>query len=409
LRQLAQRITARYHLEPLDRDDTAAYVRHRLRIAGAVHELFSPAALREVHRRSGGVPRLINVLCDRALLAAYGSDRHEVTAALVRRAAAEVLGRTIMPAWLAPLLVSLCVLALVTGAGLLWQRARSPAPVPEVARSASEPNTVNTANTSNAAPAPGDPVTGTRTGGPIAPPTLAGQLVGADTSSDAAFGQLLQAWGAHYVPGPTDACTQAAAQGLECITLHSSFAQLRALSRPVVLMLGDAGGRSQQLLLVALDEQSALLMAGSRRVRASIAELANLWFGECVLVWRPATANVNELRPGATGPAVRRLHRALLTEAGEPASTPTSAVYTAEVQKRVADFQREHHLQADGVAGIETQLMLDTALAVPGSPRLLDPTATITQAPAATPPAATAPAVTLPAAPASAGAVRTQG
>src|SRR5579871_6033462 len=104
LRQLAQRVTGRYHLDPLSRDETAAYVRHRLRVAGATADIFSRAALREVYRVSGGIPRVINVISDRALLGAYTLDRHRVTAGLVRRAGAEVFGQQLTPRWL-PLLV----------------------------------------------------------------------------------------------------------------------------------------------------------------------------------------------------------------------------------------------------------------------------------------------------------------
>ena len=92
LRQVAQRITGRHHLEPLSREETAAYVRHRLRVAGATREIFTPAALRELHRRSGGLPRLVNVIADRALLGAFAGDRHEVSSGLLRAAAAEVAG-----------------------------------------------------------------------------------------------------------------------------------------------------------------------------------------------------------------------------------------------------------------------------------------------------------------------------
>jgi general secretion pathway protein A len=92
LRQVAQRITGRHHLEPLSREETAAYVRHRLRVAGATREIFTPAALRELHRRSGGLPRLVNVIADRALLGAFARDRHEVSSGLLRAAAAEVAG-----------------------------------------------------------------------------------------------------------------------------------------------------------------------------------------------------------------------------------------------------------------------------------------------------------------------------
>ncbi len=92
LRQLAQRITARYHLGPLKRRETRAYVRHRMRVAGAQRELFTGPALGLVHRKTGGVPRLINILCERALLGAYATGRHQVTWAVVARAARELAG-----------------------------------------------------------------------------------------------------------------------------------------------------------------------------------------------------------------------------------------------------------------------------------------------------------------------------
>ena len=100
LRQLAQRITGRYHLNPLSRHETEEYVSHRLRVAGAAGEIFTPAALREVYRLSAGVPRVINVCCDRALLGAYTQETRKVTPALVRRAASEVYGRRFAPLWL---------------------------------------------------------------------------------------------------------------------------------------------------------------------------------------------------------------------------------------------------------------------------------------------------------------------
>ncbi|MCF8016209.1 MAG: AAA family ATPase [Chromatiaceae bacterium] len=92
LRQLNQRITARFHLSPLSARETAAYVDHRITVAGVQRPLFSAAALREVHRRSRGVPRLINLICDRSLLGAAVSRRMQVTPAIVRRAAHELLG-----------------------------------------------------------------------------------------------------------------------------------------------------------------------------------------------------------------------------------------------------------------------------------------------------------------------------
>lgn len=93
LRQLAQRITARYHLEALSRDETCEYVLHRLRRAGGRDSLFRKASLRRLYRLSGGVPRLINVICDRALLGAYLQGETKVAPGTVREAAEEVFGR----------------------------------------------------------------------------------------------------------------------------------------------------------------------------------------------------------------------------------------------------------------------------------------------------------------------------
>ena len=123
LRQIAQRITARFHLDPLSRDETFAYVRHRLRVAGATTEYFTRAALREIYRVSGGIPRVINILCDRALLGAYTQELHQVPALMVRRAGAEVFGHEFLPRWMPATAAGLAVAVLVGSALLLWRYA----------------------------------------------------------------------------------------------------------------------------------------------------------------------------------------------------------------------------------------------------------------------------------------------
>src|SRR3974390_543652 len=120
LRQLAQRITGRYHLKPLSREETKGYVRHRLRVAGSTEELFTPGALGELHRLSLGIPRVINVTCDRALLGAYTRETRKITAALVRRAAGEVYGKRFVPTWLGWLAGSLGVAALAGALFFSW-------------------------------------------------------------------------------------------------------------------------------------------------------------------------------------------------------------------------------------------------------------------------------------------------
>ncbi len=119
LRQLAQRITARYHLSGLNRADTEAYVIHRLQRAGGSALLFTGPALRRLYRISGGIPRLINLIADRALLGAYGARRHQVTWSMVGRAAREVLGvATQRRTWIYPAAAAV-VIAMALGGYLL--------------------------------------------------------------------------------------------------------------------------------------------------------------------------------------------------------------------------------------------------------------------------------------------------
>lgn len=138
LRQLASRITARYHLMPLSEPETGEYIRHRLHVAGSFEDVFAPAAIREIHRAARGVPRLINILCDRSLLGAYAQGTRRVTPEIVRKAAAESIGGTaleagsprkpaVLPAWLkwrptlAQLEAALAVVALVIAGLLLYE------------------------------------------------------------------------------------------------------------------------------------------------------------------------------------------------------------------------------------------------------------------------------------------------
>lgn len=116
MRQVAQRITGRFHLEPLGRKESSAYIAHRMRVAGAQSPVFSNSAMRELYRRSDGVPRLINVIADRALLAGYTLDRHKIDGSLVRRAAAEVFGPKTKRRWWPYPVLGLLLAILIGGA-----------------------------------------------------------------------------------------------------------------------------------------------------------------------------------------------------------------------------------------------------------------------------------------------------
>jgi len=380
LRQLAQRVTGRYHLHPLSAAETGAYVRHRLRVSGATSDIFSNMALAELFHLSGGVPRVINVVADRALLGAYTQDRHRVTTGLVRHAAAEVFGRRFAPRWLpwlGSVAAALVLAATVWGMWPLtsWRLDRQPATSASVVKdSAPQRETVKP----QAPPAAAPPSVAVAT---MPPPPSAPSLQvlltqhNDTTGTDDAFLHLFGLWGAHYVAGNTDPCTQAAQQGLECLVQRGSFGQLRVYNRPAILMLNDDAGSKHQVVLAGLDDEHARIDLAGQTREVGIGELSRYWFGDFVMLWRPGTQKVKPLSVGMRGDEVRWVRESLERLQGVTAGQSVSDVFDTELSHLVMDFQREHRLAVDGIAGIQTQIVLASAVAAPDSP-LLSATAT---------------------------------
>jgi general secretion pathway protein A len=372
LRQLAQRITGRYHLKPLSREETQGYVRHRLRIAGATGEIFTPGALRELHRLSSGIPRVINVSCDRALLGAYTREARKVSAGLVRQAAGEVYGRRFVPVWL----------GWVTGVGLAasfaalgiigirtWQHhsAALQAPNPTTAAAGTSPRPAA------ASAAAGSPAVGAGTVKPVPPPVSMNGLLAANnanTSDAAAFRRLLSLWGT-AMTDDRDPCGQAQKAGLACLEQRGSWAQVRTLNRPAILTLTDNAGQKHRVVLSALDDKFATLVLSEHNQRVPIEEVSRDWFGDFTIVWKPKTSRTRELSVGMHGDEVRWLRRSLAALHGASSDPEHGDLYDEELAIAVQNFQREHRLTVDGIAGLQTQVVLDTALAEPGSPLLL--------------------------------------
>jgi general secretion pathway protein A len=381
LRQIAQRITARFHLDPLSREDTYAYVRHRLRVAGATTDVFTRGSLREIYRISGGIPRVINILCDRAMLGAYTQELHQLPASLVRRAGAEIFGRDFLPGWM-PFAASGLAAVILAGSTLLLWRYGSSGWLPDLVHSSHHAAPTATAGAASSSTAP---VAGTGVGagaagaaagaaatGPAPVPTLA-QTLSQDhdsTDGDNAFRALLSLWHAEYEPGKVDGCTQALTQGLRCLMQRGSFAQLRLLNRPAILMLNDDSGAAYQVVLRELHDDTARLLIGTQTATVGVAELSRYWFGDFVLVWKPATRDVRDLSQGMHGSLVRRLREQLGRWRGGDANPTNSDAFDGDLMQLVEQFQRANRLTVDGVAGIETQVALDAALAGPDSPRL---------------------------------------
>jgi general secretion pathway protein A len=380
LRQLAQRITGRYHLHPLSRDETAAYVRHRLRVAGATTDIFSGPALSEIYRLSVGVPRVINVICDRALLGAYSMDRHRVIGTLVRNAASEVFGKRIIPNWLPWAAAGSTAVVLLCATVALWN-----AHLLSSKQQASTVATVTHAHTTPPTQVAGDKLTPvSTTTGASAPPTAAVGTISRETVSlasllakhadetdtDSAFANLFGLWGLKYTPASTDPCTQATQQGLDCLTQRGSLAQLHLYNRPAILLVNDDAGNSHQVVLTHLDDEHARIELGGTTHDIGIGELSRYWFGDFVMLWRPGTSQVKSLSPGMHGPDVRWLRESLQHVRGEHSDGPVSDVFDTDLASLVRDFQRQHRLTVDGIAGVQTQIALASAVAGSDAPLL---------------------------------------
>jgi len=358
LRQLAQRITGRYHLNPLSREESSAYVLHRLRVAGATTDILSARALAEVFRLSGGVPRVINVICDRALLGAYSLDRHRVTGTLVRHAANEVFGRHFAPHWL----------PWAAAAGVAAALAVAMAALATLGPWSARAHAADRATTAAATSA-----SDKETKAPAAPasPSLAQLLTthAAETDTDSAFGKLFSLWGAKYQVDGTDPCTQALRQHLECVAERGSYGQLRLFNHPAILMLSDGAGGSPQVVLTGLDDEHARLDLGGARA-IGLGELSHFWLGDFVMLWRPASSPVKALSAGMRGADVRWLRQSLQHLEHPDSNAPVSDVFDAELTGLVREFQRRHQLSVDGIAGLQTQIALAGAVAGPDVPIL---------------------------------------
>ena len=382
LRQLAQRITGRYHLEPLTREETAQYIEHRLKVAGALGEVFDAGAKKEVFRLSQGVPRLVNVICDRALLGAYARESRRVNAGLVRRAAAEVSGQLERaPYWRHAAIAATAAVLAIAATGVWWATqsdvpAQAAIPVSESAAVADPPATSPAELEPAMAPAQTDDEAVAQAEPEQAPepaPTLQDELAiaGDLTSSDFAYSALFSAWGIEYRSGARGPCEQAADAGLACLFYRGAWSGLRQLDRPAILTLVDDGGTEHLVVLTAMHDDSVDLSIGGVSVTHPVSEVSDVWFGESTLLWRPASGRALALGPGSSGAEVAWLRTSLAAiDPRYASSDPESDRFDAELEKIVRQFQRDHRLDVDGLVGQQTQIIINSQLAVEGTPRL---------------------------------------
>ncbi|NVZ08586.1 AAA family ATPase [Allochromatium humboldtianum] len=436
LRQLDQRITARFHLTPFDLEETGDYIRHRLAVAGVDRPLFTARAIRRIHAYSGGIPRVINILCDRALLGACVTRGSQVDPGIVATAAREVRGEALDgPPPRSPrrlMLIALVSFVLATLVGLLAQALITPerrellagwwsgetrfmalieSVVPLASSPALEETTTAVAESVQVESAPESESESSEGQSPAdAPVPAESSIVAApgvlavpdgqaapetpavpDESSDAtpvsiaslalseseAMRVLLRRWGLDLrTIGAGDPCSHIRPFGLGCESEQGRLSHVRFFNLPALLRLVDQDGTARYLVLGELDATDATLDRPDGRTRVPVAELESVWSGDYRLVWQLPPGGSTLIRPGAVGEEVRWL-RDLVSRVPGLAMLPGPADrYDVTLESALRAFQTSKGLTADGIAGPRTFIALYQTVGLDGIPRLDETLAT---------------------------------
>jgi len=418
LRQLAQRITARYHLLSLSRSETYAYIQHRLLVAGRKEPLFTRRAMHCVYRLSRGMPRVINIICDRALLGAYALDAQRVTAGIVRKASRETQG--ILP-WrrqfrfaliagilvIAALIATAAVLLPPANRSLLRQKAESlikpdgGISSKDAGRHASVPGN----NRYEAVP-PGISVAGRpMNGAPVFPnpksvqtdrtakaevverqrqldavssekstaiPKLTDVLAGAPLSGESnySFANLYIQMGIKLPLSPSVlGCGNVRTQGYDCLFQTGNWSKLRRYDLPAILEIVLPNGNRHQIAVVGLVNEVATLAIGDWTHASALSEINKVWSGSFVVLWKPPFP-LRQLSIGDSGKEVLWVRHALDTLEGKAQNPGDSELFDEDLRQRILAFQRSQSLIQDGLVGSETLVRITVALQGVNAPSL---------------------------------------
>ena len=353
LRQLNQRITARYQLTALDAQETQNYVRHRLSISGLTggRSLFTPSALRGVFKLTGGIPRLINLLCDRAMMGAYGRNEPEVSAAIVRLAAREVFGGTTSPTLkqletirtgnARGVALAFGVLSAVLAGLLAYNVLLTDRVAVSKGGSLAEPLGADAMGSEHAKVPPAS--------------VLPGWLV----SPAAAESALWSLW--RDAPPPGGVCNAPGTIGLLCESADSdTWDAVLALNRPVILDLQRQNRFAAATVLLTVGEEVATVFTGAVVCDVPLAAVADRWQGRFRYFWESPPGWTGPLRIGDRGAVVAHVVGEFARLDDLPA--PPLTTFTQALEARVKVFQAEVGLKVDGVIGVRTLQALNDKL-----------------------------------------------
>jgi general secretion pathway protein A len=377
LRQLTQRVIARFHLGALSEKETASYIRYRLSVAG-MHaiEPFGPRALKKIFRLTNGVPRTINLLCDRALLAMYAEGRSEITSSLIDKAAAEALGahgksaattirnrnrKLIWSGAIALYTVAVCGITWSASNNELAEALRTHLmPLLEVKSGQMKgvnPGSVNSIAILNTEPA-------------VAEKQVVRPLDGASeigfTHQGDAYRALGKLWGVELPDGET--CVAAREYNLRCYRSSRGFSELRLIDRPALLSMRDRAGHAYQVILIGLSETDATLQVGDATQTVSLLLLSRYFSGDFSTLWHAPPLHRGHLEYGDKGWEIEWIASQLAKMTGD-VSPNTPQKFDLKMIKQVREFQRTQGLEPDGIIGPLTFMRLNRIAGI-SEPRL---------------------------------------
>jgi general secretion pathway protein A len=368
LRQLAQRITARYHLLPLSLKDTQAYISHRLAISGAREPLFTSAAMRVVYRHSSGIPRLINIICDRALLGGYVNNSTKIDIAIVRKAIQEVRGENLNQStsfwsWSnnTGIVTALILFLLLLAGSMIWWRIHS-----------SDLSTVATPQSNALAFTPNTEVAAAVTKPPVSvsslptpspqPPTLLELLQTATTpnNTQSAFITLFRYWNLDYMSLTGEkACQRAATKGLACLLRTGTWEDIRYFNKPAVIELVTDNGTQHHVVVSHFQDNTVTLDFSGQLFEFTRDEINEYWLGQFLLLWKPPLLPIPIIKVGIVNEAVVWVRKRLdIVEGVHSEPKIPSPRFDQALKQRIIAFQRQYQLNPDGIVGEQTLLAL---------------------------------------------------
>ena len=376
LRQLNQRITARYNLEPLNQEETGAYIHHRLQVAGMSPDrvIFPASVVRDIYKLTRGIPRIINVLCDRILLGAYGRNKMRADRSMLRLAAQEVMGEsppaggvgwrwpTAIVALLALMLGGWWLLGQPRGLTGLWQSPAAPAAVVVPAQPRAPEPAVRAPQTVTAVEPELETVVAASTAPALAEDEAAARAAQWVMPPADAMSQL---WRLHSArPEPAEPCSGEVNSGVACVAGEAqTWDELAQYDRPLLLDMITPERFSAAVLLLGVDGRRAWVASDQGVMQVGLAELGPLWTGRYRFLWHPPQGFEQPLAVGDNSAVVAVVAK-LFARLDEQPQALAGTRFNAALQQRVRLFQRAHSLDDDGVVGVQTLLRLNEQLGI---------------------------------------------